>query len=196
MRLLIRLLQRLLIFGLGIFCVWLIVFVVFETADRRLPWILAVGVTYGIAAYIILPRAILVGLKILQRKRVPSYTITGDGLPGDPVNVALVGTLQQLRVAFASLGWSEADRLSLSSSWGMIRAFVFNSAYPTAPFSTLYLFGRGQDVGFSFSQMTNSFNKLLYTTDKRRLKAEACLLGRHRRAALLRSKRIMVAAMR
>jgi hypothetical protein len=30
----------------------------------------------------------------------------------------------------------------------MIRAFVFNAPYPTAPFSTLYLFGRGQDVGF------------------------------------------------
>ena len=122
MRLLKRLVQRLLIFGLGIFCVWLIVFVVFETADRRLPWILAVGVTYGIAAYIVLPRAIRMGLKVLQSKRVPSYTITGDGLPGDPVNVVLVGTLQQLREAFAALGWSEADRLSLASSWGMVRA--------------------------------------------------------------------------
>jgi hypothetical protein len=30
----------------------------------------------------------------------------------------------------------------------MVRAFVFKTAYPTAPFSTLYLFGRGQDVGF------------------------------------------------
>jgi len=148
MRLIKRLLRRLLIFGLGIFCVWLIVFVVFETADRRLPWILAVGITYGIAAYIVLPRAIRLGLKILQRKRVPSYTITGDGLPGDPVNVALIGTLQQLRAAFAALGWSEADRLCLASSWGMIHAFVFNSPYPTAPFSTLYLFGRGQDIGF------------------------------------------------
>ena len=147
-RVLKRLLQRLLIFGLGIFCVWLIVFVVFETADRRVPWILAVAITYGIAAYIVLPRAIRVGLKILQHKRVPSYTITGDGLPGDPVNVALIGTLRQLRAAFAALGWSEADRLSLASSWGMIRAFVFNSPYPNAPFSTLYLFGRGQDIGF------------------------------------------------
>jgi hypothetical protein len=148
MRLLKRLVQRLLIFLLGIFCVWLIVFVVFETADRRLPWIIAVGLTYGIAAYIVLPRAIRMGLRILQSKRVPSYTITGDGLPGDPVNVVLVGTLQQLRGAFAALGWSEADRLNLSSSWGMVRAFVFNSPYPTAPFSTLYLFGRGQDIGF------------------------------------------------
>jgi len=147
-RFLIRFLQRSAILGLGIFCVWLIVFVVFETADRRLPWILALGITYGCAAYIVIPRAIRLGLKILQRKRVPSYTITGDGLPGDPVNVALVGTLQQLRYAFAMMGWSEADRLGLASSWGMIRAFVFNSPYPTAPFSTLYLFGRGQDIGF------------------------------------------------
>ncbi len=148
MRLLIRFLQRLAIFGLGIFSVWLIVFVIFETADRRLPWILAVGIAYGFGAYIVLPRVIRLGLRILQHKRVPSYTITGDGLPGDPVNVALVGTLQQLRSAFAISGWSEADRLGLASSWGMIRAFVLNSPYPTAPFSTLYLFGRGQDIGF------------------------------------------------
>src|ERR1700756_2829001 len=109
MRLIIRFLQRLLIFGLGIFSVWLIVFVVFETADRRLPWIAALGITYGIAAYIILPRVIRLSLKLLQREHVPSYTITGDGLPGDPVNIALVGTLPQLRAAFAALSWSEAD---------------------------------------------------------------------------------------
>src|SRR6476646_2486522 len=114
MRLLKRLVQRLLIFGLGIFCVWLIVFVVCEASSLLLPLIVAVGVTYGIAAYIVLPRAIRMGLKILQSKRVPSYTITGDGLPGDPVNVVLVGTLQQLRGAFTSLGWAEADRLGLA----------------------------------------------------------------------------------
>ena len=147
MRLLIRFLRRLLIFGLGVFSVWLIVFVVFKTADHRLPWVLALGITYGCAAYIILPRVVRIGLKILQRGHVPSYTTTGDGLAGDPVNVALVGTLQQLRTAFANLGWSVADRLDLASSWRMIRAFVFNSSYPTAPFSTLYLFGRGQDIG-------------------------------------------------
>ena len=148
MGLLSRLLQRLIILGLGIFSVWLIVFVVFDTADRRLPWILAVGLTYAIGAYVILPWVIRMGLKLLHRKRVPSFTTTGDGLPGDPVNVALVGTLPQLRAAFKTLGWSEADRLDLASSWGMMRAFVFNSPYPAAPFSTLYLFGRGQDVGF------------------------------------------------
>ena len=147
MRLLKRLLRRLLIFGLGILSVWLIVFV-FRLTDSRLPSILALALTYGVAAYIILPRAVRMGLKILHRKRVPRFTMTGDGLPGDPVNLVLAGTLQQLHAAFAISGWSEADRLGVASSWRMIRAFLFNSPYPTAPFSTLYLYGRGQDIGF------------------------------------------------
>ncbi len=147
-RSLIRLIRRLLVVGLGVLSVWLIVFVVFRTADNRLPWILAVAVTYAIAAYVILPRAVRIGLAILQRKRVPRYTITGDGLPGDPVNLVLVGTLAQLHAAFARAGWAQADKLTMRSSWRMVRCFLLNSAYPTAPFSTLYLFGRGQDIGF------------------------------------------------
>jgi hypothetical protein len=142
-----RLFHRLLVLGLGILIVWLIVFV-FRFTDHRLPTVLALIITYGIAAYIILPRAVRMGLKILQRKRVPRFTITGDGLPGDPVNLVLVGTIQQLRAAFAIAGWSEADPLGAASSWRMICAFVLNSPYPTAPFSTLYLYGRGQDFGF------------------------------------------------
>jgi hypothetical protein len=148
MRSLMRLFQRLAILGLGVLTVWLIVFVVFKFTDRRLPWVLALSVTYGVAAYVILPRAVRIGLKILQRHRVPRYTITGDGLPGDPVNLGLIGTGQQLRSAFAAAGWSESDRLSFASSWRMAKAFLFNQSYPTAPFSTLYLFGRGQDFGF------------------------------------------------
>jgi len=147
-RLLKRSLQRLLVLALGVFSVWLIVFVVFRFADNRLPWILAVALTYGVAAYVVLPRTVRTCLKVLQRKSVPRYTLTGDGFPGDPVNVVLIGTLQQLRAAFATAGWSEADRLCLASSWRMTRAFMFNTSYPTAPFSTLYLFGRGQDIGF------------------------------------------------
>jgi hypothetical protein len=146
-RALTRRLQRMLIVVLGVVSIWLVVFV-FELVDRRLPWVLALAVTYGVAAYVILPRAVRIGLKVLQRKHVPSFTITGDGLPGDPVNLALIGTPQQLRSAFAILGWSEADRLGLKSSCRMVRAFIFKSPYPTAPFSTLYLFGRGQDIGF------------------------------------------------
>jgi len=147
MRLAIRILQRAAILSLGILSIWLIVDV-FKFVDRRLPWVLALSVTYGLGAYFILPRAVRMGLKILQRQHVPRFTITGDGLPGDPVNLALAGTFGQLRTAFAAAGWVEADRLGLASSWRMAKAFVLNTSYPTAPFSTLYLFGRGQDIGF------------------------------------------------
>jgi hypothetical protein len=147
MRSLIRAFQRLLILGLGVLSIWLIVDV-FHFVDRRLPWILALALTYGAAAYVILPRVVRMGLRVLQSKHVPRYTVTGDGLPGDPVNLALIGNLGQLRGAFAQAGWLEADRLGLASSWQMVQAFVLNRPYPTAPFSTLYLFGRGQDIGF------------------------------------------------
>ena len=147
MRLLKRLLRRVAVLGLGILTVWLIAFV-FRFTDSRLPTVLALAITYGLAAYIVLPRIVRMSLYILQRKRVPRFTITGDGLPGDPVNLVLTGTLQQLNAAFKLAGWSQADRLGPASSWRMIQAFVFNSPYPTAPFSTLYHFGRGQDVGF------------------------------------------------
>ena len=141
LRRLIRFFQRLAVFGLGIFAVWFNVFVVFRITDQRLPWIVALALTYGIAAYVILPRIVRMSLKILQRKSVPSFTLTGDGFPGDPVNLALVGTLAQLRAAFAGAEWTEADPLGLKSSWGMVVAFVLNRPYPAAPFSTLYLFG-------------------------------------------------------
>jgi hypothetical protein len=147
MRLLVRLSQRLLVLGLGILAVWLVVFV-FELVDRRLPWVLAVALTYAIAAYLILPRIVRMGLKILRRRRIPRFTITGDGLPGDPVNLVFTGTRRQLETAFATAGWSAADPLGLASAWRMVWAFVLDAPYPTAPFSTLYLFGRGQDVGF------------------------------------------------
>jgi len=148
MAFLARSLQRLLVVGVGVIGIWLIVFVVFRITENRLPWILALAATYGIGAYVILPRTVRISLKILQHKHIPRYTITGDGLPGDPVNLVLIGTRQQLHAAFTAAKWETSDRLSLTSSWRMAQSFVTNSPYPTAPFSTLYLFGRGQDFGF------------------------------------------------
>lgn len=146
-RFVLRMLQRAAILGIGVLSIWLIVFV-FRLVDRRIDFIFALAAAYVIGAYLILPRAVRMGLKILQQQHVPSFTVTGDGLPGDPVNIALAGTLDELKAAFAAAGWVEADLLNLRSSWRMARAFVLNESYPTAPFSTLYLFGRGQDVGF------------------------------------------------
>jgi hypothetical protein len=123
-RFIILTIQRLAIFGIGALSVWLIIYV-FGWVDRGVPSILALSLTYGLAAYVILPYAVRMGLKVLRHEHVPRYTITGDGLPGDPVNLVFIGTFDGLRAAF-----------------------VLNRPYPTAPFSTLFLFGRGQDIGF------------------------------------------------
>lgn len=147
MRFIILTIQRLAIFGIGALSVWLIIYV-FGWVDRGVPSILALSLTYGLAAYVILPYAVRMGLKVLRHEHVPRYTITGDGLPGDPVNLVLIGTFDGLRAAFAEIGWPEADPLNLKSSWLMVQSFVLNRPYPTAPFSTLFLFGRGQDIGF------------------------------------------------
>ena len=93
--------RRALVFVVGVAAVWLIAFVIFPAADKRLPLSLAVAATYGLAAYVVLPRAVRIGARLLKRGRVPAYTLTGDGLPGDPVNIALVGSLRELKAAFA-----------------------------------------------------------------------------------------------
>lgn len=148
MGLLIRVFQRIAIFAIGAVSVWLIAFVVFDWADQKLPVALALGLTYAVGAYVILPYAVRMGLKFSTLKSVPSFTVAADGLPADPVNLGLIGTFAELRQAFAEIGWTEADKLDLESSWRMVKAFVLSQPYPQAPFSTLYLFGRGQDVGF------------------------------------------------
>jgi hypothetical protein len=147
LRLLSLIYRRLAVFVLGAFSIWLIVFV-FRVTDSRAPTILALSLAYALAAYVILPRIVRMSLKILQRKSVPSFTVTGDGFPGDPVNLVLIGEFDKLRAAFLAAGWTEAQPLNLASSWRMVIAFALNRPYPAAPFSTLFLFGRGQDVGF------------------------------------------------
>jgi hypothetical protein len=67
-------LRRFAVLGLGIVGVWFIVFVL-RITDRRLPTILALSLTYAIAAYVILPRVARMGLKILQRKSVPRASL-------------------------------------------------------------------------------------------------------------------------
>jgi hypothetical protein len=147
LRILALVFRRLAVFVLGAFGVWLIVFV-FQLSDSRLPTILALSLVYALAAYVLLPRIVRMSLKILQRKSVPSFTVTGDGFPGDPVNLVLMGEFSRLRAAFLGAGWTEAAPLNLASSWRMAVSFVLNRPYPAAPFSTLFLFGRAQDIGF------------------------------------------------
>lgn len=82
---------------------------------------------------------------------LPTTTLTKTGTPGDPVNLILVGTRDEMVAAFRAAGWSVADPITVRSAARIGVSVVFNRPYPAAPVSDLYLFGRVQDVAFQLS---------------------------------------------
>jgi hypothetical protein len=75
-------------------------------------------------------------------------THTADGIPADPVNVALVGTKDEVLKIMLAAGWYPADPLTLRSSLKIAGASVLKREYDTAPVSSEFLFGRKQDLAF------------------------------------------------
>jgi len=78
----------------------------------------------------------------------PKMTQTGAGLAGDPLNVGLVGSKEEVIRALLDAGWFPADPLSVRSSLGIAKSVVFDRPDPDAPVSNLYLWGRRQDLAF------------------------------------------------
>ena len=78
-----------------------------------------------------------------------------DGKPGDPLNLVIVGTQEQIRQAFEKAGWAEAEKLTGKSLFETVRAVMANKGYGSAPVSQLYLFGRAEDL--AFQKMLNTF---------------------------------------
>jgi hypothetical protein len=70
---------------------------------------------------------------------------------GDPLNVVLVG---QPLVALSRAGWSFTHRIDLRSIEREIGAALSGTAYPVAPVSSLYAFGRKQDVAMQRARQT------------------------------------------
>src|SRR5262245_46125866 len=81
-------------------------------------------------------------------EEMPGVTYTADGIPADPINVALVGTKDEVLKIMLAAKWYPADPLTLRSSLEMAGAAVFKRKYEDAPVSSEYLFGRKQDLAF------------------------------------------------
>ena len=75
-------------------------------------------------------------------------TTTTDGIPGDPINVGLDGTHQDVIRAFAAAGWRPADAITLKTSVEIGISVVLDLPDPDAPVSTLIYEGRRQDLAF------------------------------------------------
>lgn len=112
---------------------------------------IAAGVvlTYLIATYVLMPA----WWKRYTRRHpsledIPGITHTGSGIPGDPLNVALIGTEEELLAIMVKAKWYPADPLTLKSCLKIAEASVLKRPYDEAPVSSLYLFGRKEDLAF------------------------------------------------
>jgi len=90
------------------------------------------------------PEAFLTALEAL-----PCCTTDALGrTKGDPLNLIVVGEPEDVFFAFLRAGWDETESLNLRSAWKSFTAFFSGRQYRNSPMSRLYLFGRGQDIGF------------------------------------------------
>ena len=116
---------------------------------RLVSYALILLVTYLMSAYMLVPFA---WKRHFARHpaldNVPGVTRTGSGIPGDPINVALVGSKNDVIKILLLAKWDPADPLSWRSSLGIAEATVLRRPYPDAPVSNLYLFGRKEDLAF------------------------------------------------
>ena len=75
-------------------------------------------------------------------------TRTPQGIPGDPINLGLVGSKTDLIHAFAKAGWHAADELTWRTAIDIGESVVFDRPYADAPVSTLTFDGKPQDLAF------------------------------------------------
>ncbi len=135
------------VFG-GISAVWLAILVL--TESFRWGWFLILFflLFWVVLAYLVLPRL----HRILTAIYVPDYFIgrtrTSDGLLGDPINLALLGSEAQVDAAMRRAKWIRADEVTLASSWRIITSTLRRRSYDEAPVSPLFLFGHQQALAY------------------------------------------------
>ncbi len=106
-------------------------------------------VGWAVAAYVVMPA---LWERYTRRHpwvdAAPDVTQTADGIPADPLNVALVGSKREVMRVMVKAKWYPADPLSLESCFEIAEAAVLKRPYETAPVSNLYQFGRKEDLAF------------------------------------------------
>lgn len=87
-----------------------------------------------------------------DQSRLPEFsnmvTHTEQDIPGDPINVGLVGTREQVIRAFAAAHWDPADKITLRSSIDIGLSVALERPDLEAPVSPLMFEGRKQDLAF------------------------------------------------
>ena len=116
--------------------------------ERTLLLSLVVIIAYTALAYVLLP---LFWTHYEHQKglaNLPMVTRTGQDIPGDPMNVGMVGNLSDVVCAMHAAGWYPADPITLKSSIEIVGSVLLDRPYKDAPVSNLYYLGRREDLAF------------------------------------------------
>jgi hypothetical protein len=80
---------------------------------------------------------------------IPRRVVDQTQHEGDMVNFALVGSEKQVMAAFKAAGWVPVDKTVQDAVLHGLLSTLSHEAYTEMPMSTLYLFGRPQDLSFA-----------------------------------------------
>jgi hypothetical protein len=87
-------------------------------------------------------------------EQLPCCAADEDGnANGDPLNVILAGEAPDVLNSLSRSGWAFTHRITLGSVGRMASAAIKREAYPVAPVSSLYLFGRKQDFALQRARL-------------------------------------------
>jgi hypothetical protein len=122
---------------------------------RRARWQqVLVGLGIGLVVYLVVAYLLMPALWVRYERRhpaidqTPGITLTGDDHPGDPINVALVGSEADVKRIMLAAKWYPADPLGLRSDVKIAADTVLERPYAEAPVSNLFLWGRKEDLAF------------------------------------------------
>ena len=110
--------------------------------------LVAALLAYGLLAYVALPTAWTHYEHQKGLAGLPMVTRTAQDIPGDPMNVGLVGTKEDVLCAMHAADWHPADPITLRSSLEIIGSVVLDRPYAQAPVSPLFYQGRREDLAY------------------------------------------------
>ena len=87
-------------------------------------------------------------------ENMPCCTTNKKGTEqGDPLNLVVIGDLEDVYYAFIRAGWDETESIYRASVLKTIRSFLFGGRYRYSPISALYVFGGPQDLAFKIIRL-------------------------------------------